>query len=170
VSMPEPDTLKPFLDWVIALPSDDEGWVSIPESFPLLPALLSEAYPSLVDFAKFLILLKKLDAVELKTGLEAFKLTQTTIDKLTQSEAIEFDPDVYSRLQNWMQTTGSKYFKDGVIDIRIICQSFKFKGLRLDSPTVRFYCDQLVTDGMGAWVLTDTQKFRLHFLSSENTN
>jgi hypothetical protein len=170
VSVPEPDTLKPFLDWAIGLPFDNEGWVSIPESFPLLPELLSEAYPSPVDFAKFLILLKKLDAVELKAGLEAFKLTQTTIDKLTQSEAIEFDSEVYSRLQNWMTGTGSKYFKNGVIEVRTILANFKLNGLRLDSSTVRFYCDQLVSDGLGEWVLTDTQKFHLYFLTDSETN
>jgi hypothetical protein len=170
VSMPEPDTLKPFLDWAIALPSDDEGWVSIPDSFPLLPELLSEAYPSLVDFAKFLILLKKLDAVELKAGLEAFKLTQTTIDKLTPSEAIEFDSDVYSRLQHWMTGTGSKYFKNGVIEVWAIITYFKFGGKKLDIPLTQFYLSHLVDDGLGEWVESDTKKFKLYFLTDSKTN
>ena len=164
-----PETLKPFLEWAVDLTPDAEGWVSISAAFASLSEPLAQAYSNLISFAKFLGNLKRLDVVDIKSGFEGFKLTEQTLTKLTGNiepdEAIEFDSDVYSRLQHWMTGTGSKYFDNGVIDIRIICQSFKFKGLRLDSPTVKFYLYQLVEDGLGEWVLTDTQKFRLHFLS-----
>jgi hypothetical protein len=169
-SEPLPSTVKPFIEWAIALEGNEEGLLSVAETFSALPEELKAVYPALVDFAKFLAKLNQLKAVDIKPGFEWFKLSDLVVSKLTESEVIELDPDVYSRLQNWMQTTGSRFFENGVIDIRLICQSFKFKGLRLGADDVRSYCDELVQDGLGEWVLTDTQKFRLHFLTSEKTN
>jgi hypothetical protein len=170
----EPDTLKPFLEWAIGLTADEDGWISIADTFGALPSPLGAVHSDMVNFAKFLINLHQLGAVEIKTGLEWFRLTESIRAKLSageaENEAIEFDPDVYSRLQQWMTGTGSKFFENGVIDIKEIYRNFKFKGLRLDSSTVRSYCDQLVSDGLGEWVNSDTQKFRLHFLTSENLN
>ncbi|NJR41230.1 MAG: hypothetical protein HC781_23305 [Leptolyngbyaceae cyanobacterium CSU_1_4] len=107
-SEPLPPTVKPFIEWAIALEGDEEGWLSVADTFTALPETLKAAYPALVDFAKFLAKLNKLQAVDIKPGFEWFKLSDLVVSKLTESDVIELDPDVYSRLQNWMQTTGFK--------------------------------------------------------------
>jgi hypothetical protein len=168
-----PPTVKPFIEWAIALEGDKEGWLSVAKTFSALPEELKEVYPSLVDFAKFLAKLNQLKAVDIKPGFEWFKLSDLVVSKLTETAPNDtevIDPDIYSRLQQWLVTTGSRFFENGVIGVREIYMNFKFKGLRLDAETVRSYCDELVSDGLGEWVMSDTQKFRLHFLTSEKTN
>ncbi|MBW4516028.1 MAG: hypothetical protein KME11_12490 [Timaviella obliquedivisa GSE-PSE-MK23-08B] len=164
-----PETLKPFIEWAIELQVDEEGWLSVAKTFEALPESLKVSYPDLMGFAKFLAKLNQLKAVDIKPGFEWFKLSDLVVEKVAENEAgdeaIELDPDVYSRLQNWMQTTGSKYFENGVIDVRSILTYFKAKGLKLDAIAARFYLSQLVEDGLGEWVLTDTQKFHLYFHS-----
>jgi hypothetical protein len=173
-SAPTPVTLKPFLEWAIGLTGDDEGWLSIPETFETLPEVVKAAYPELIPFVKFLFSLQQLGALTIKPGLEWFKLSDLVMEKLAGTTATNdpeaIDPDIYSRLQQWLTGTGSKFFENGVIDIKHIYMNFKFKGLRLDAETVRQYLDELVQDGLGEWVTLNTQKFRLYFLTSEETN
>jgi hypothetical protein len=158
-SEPLPPTVKPFIEWAIALEGDEEGWLSVADTFTALPETLKAAYLALVDFAKFLAKLNQLKAVDIKPGFEWFKLSDLVLEKLKPA----FDSDVYSRLQQWLTGTGTKYFQNGVIEVDVLCKFCKIKGSLLNADQARIYLNELVQDGLGEWVDSDTKKFRLHF-------
>jgi hypothetical protein len=158
-SEPLPPTVKPFIEWAIALEGDEERWLSVADTFTALPETLKAAYPALVDFAKFLAKLNQLKAVDIKPGFEWFKLSDLVLEKLKPA----FDSDVYSRLQQWLAGTGTKYFQNGVIEVDVLCKFCKIKGSLLNADQARIYLNELVQDGLGEWVDSDTKKFRLHF-------